>query len=88
MTSSVDRVGWRGELGRLPGRLLVAALWTYRRLLSPVLGSHCRFAPSCSLYAIEAIERFGARRGSWLALRRLSRCHPYNAGGWDPVTER
>ncbi|HYD50783.1 MAG TPA: membrane protein insertion efficiency factor YidD [Terriglobales bacterium] len=69
-------------------RIAVLALRAYRRALSPLLGSHCRFAPTCSQYAIEAIERFGTIRGSCLALRRLSRCHPYHPGGWDPVTGR
>jgi len=59
----------------------------YQVLLGPLLGGNCRFYPSCSHYASEAIERFGARRGSWLALRRLLRCHPFSAGGVDLVPD-
>jgi putative membrane protein insertion efficiency factor len=66
-------------------RALVAVVQAYRRLLSPLLGPRCRFAPSCSAYAVEAIGRFGALRGGWLALRRIGRCHPFHPGGHDPV---
>lgn len=66
-------------------RVLIAFVRAYRYLLSPLLGSHCRFHPSCSAYAIEALERHGAVRGAALALRRLSRCHPWRPGGHDPV---
>jgi len=65
--------------------LLVAILRLYKRFVSPLLGNHCRFYPSCSDYAREAIELHGAGRGSWLAVRRLSRCHPFCEGGHDPV---
>lgn len=68
-------------------RLAVFLIRAYQRLLSPLLGPRCRFHPSCSQYALEAIERFGPYRGTWLALRRLSRCHPLNPGGEDPVPE-
>lgn len=57
----------------------------YQLVLSPWLGGACRFEPSCSRYAAGAIERHGVRRGSWLALRRLGRCHPFDAGGFDPI---
>jgi putative membrane protein insertion efficiency factor len=57
----------------------------YRYCLSPLLPPACRFTPSCSLYAIEAVERHGAWRGSYLAVRRLLRCHPFCSGGYDPV---
>lgn len=65
--------------------LLLLAIGAYRRFVSPLLGPHCRFAPSCSAYATTALTRFGLRRGGWLALRRLSRCHPWHPGGVDPV---
>lgn len=57
----------------------------YQRLLSPALGAVCRYEPSCSRYAYEAIERFGATGGGWLAVKRLARCHPWHIGGFDPV---
>ena len=64
---------------------LLALLKGYRYLLSPWWGSQCRFHPTCSVFAQEAIERHGARRGTWLALRRIGRCHPWHVGGYDPV---
>jgi putative membrane protein insertion efficiency factor len=68
-------------------RVLTAAITGYRRFISPLLGPHCRFAPSCSAYALEAVRTHGALRGSWLAVRRLARCHPFNPGGFDPVPQ-
>lgn len=66
-------------------RILLALIHGYRWLISPLLGSHCRHHPTCSVYACEAIERHGAIRGLWLALRRIARCHPWSPGGFDPV---
>jgi putative membrane protein insertion efficiency factor len=66
-------------------RVLVAMITGYRRFVSPLLMPRCRFWPSCSAYAVEAIGTHGALRGGWLAARRLSRCHPFHAGGIDPV---
>ena len=66
-------------------RVLIALLKGYKRFISPLLGPRCRFHPSCSSYAMQAIARFGALRGGWLALRRIGRCHPLNPGGNDPV---
>lgn len=57
----------------------------YQRWVSPALGERCRFAPSCSHYAAEALRAHGLLRGSWLAVRRIGRCHPWNPGGYDPV---
>jgi putative membrane protein insertion efficiency factor len=71
--------------GSLLARTLEAVIGAYQRMVSPLLGQRCRFAPSCSEYARESIHRFGAFYGSWLAVRRLSRCHPFHSGGWDPV---
>ncbi|MFN2538982.1 MAG: membrane protein insertion efficiency factor YidD [Mycobacteriales bacterium] len=65
--------------------LLLLPLRAYRRYLSPALAPHCRFSPTCSAYAIAAVEEHGPLRGSWLAIRRVARCHPYHAGGLDPV---
>lgn len=65
--------------------LLVAILSGYRRFVSPLLLPRCRFVPSCSVYAMEAIARHGARKGGALAVRRLVRCHPFHPGGHDPV---
>jgi hypothetical protein len=67
--------------------ILIQLIRLYRLLLSPWLGQHCRFEPSCSSYALTAIRRYGAARGSWLAVKRLSRCHPWHAGGFDPVPD-
>lgn len=67
--------------------VLIQLIRLYRLLLSPWLGQHCRFEPSCSNYALTAIRRYGAARGSWLAVKRLSRCHPWHAGGFDPVPD-
>jgi len=66
-------------------RVLIFFLRIYQYLISPLLGPRCRFHPSCSHYAVEAIQRHGAARGGLLALRRLSRCHPWHPGGIDPV---
>ena len=67
--------------------ILIVLIRGYQLLLSPLLGNHCRFYPSCSPYAREAIERHGALRGGWLAIRRVLRCHPWHPGGVDPVPE-
>jgi uncharacterized protein len=68
-------------------RALVLLVRLYQRLVSPLLPPACRFYPSCSAYAVTALERHGALRGSWLTIRRLGRCHPFHPGGIDPVPE-
>jgi putative membrane protein insertion efficiency factor len=65
--------------------LLIALIRVYQYTLRPLLGAHCRFAPSCSEYAIDAVEQHGALKGFGLAARRILRCHPYHPGGYDPV---
>ena len=65
--------------------LLLSMLRGYQYAISPLFGANCRFYPSCSDYAREALERHGALKGSWLALRRVARCQPYHPGGFDPV---
>ena len=65
--------------------IAIAPLRFYKRWISPLLPSACRFHPTCSEYAMEAIETYGILRGSWLAVRRLARCHPFHQGGFDPV---
>lgn len=64
---------------------LLLLIQVYRYTLSPLLGARCRFYPTCSAYGLEAIRRYGAWRGGWLTLKRLGRCHPWHAGGVDPV---
>lgn len=65
--------------------MLLAAVSVYQRLISPVLPSACKFYPTCSEYAREALQKYGAARGSWMAMRRLFRCRPFAPGGFDPV---
>jgi putative membrane protein insertion efficiency factor len=69
----------------LPSRLLIAPIRLYQRFLSPLLPPSCRFTPTCSHYAVEALARHGAVKGGWLALRRIGRCHPWGGTGYDPV---
>ena len=66
-------------------KLLVGLIRVYQVALSPYFGSQCRFTPTCSEYAKEAVKQHGALKGSWLAVRRIGRCHPYHPGGHDPV---
>jgi putative membrane protein insertion efficiency factor len=67
--------------------ILRALIKLYRWFISPLLGPNCRFHPTCSTYALESIEQHGAARGSWLAAKRICRCHPWHEGGYDPVPE-
>jgi hypothetical protein len=67
--------------------ILIFFIRAYQYLISPLLGNHCRYHPNCSSYAIAALQTHGVLKGFWLALRRLSRCHPWHEGGYDPVPE-
>ena len=69
-------------------QIIVVALRLYKRGISPLLPSACRFRPTCSEYMMEAVSRYGAAKGIWLGVRRLARCHPFHAGGFDPVPQR
>jgi len=85
-TALMPALRWLGiALWNLPRNILIALLMAYRKVISPLYGQVCRFFPSCSAYALEAITVHGAVKGSWLAARRLARCHPWNAGGVDHV---
>ena len=77
-----------GFIVRLPAIVLAATIRGYQLFVSPVLGANCRFDPTCSAYAQESIKRFGALRGSFLAVKRISRCHPGGGFGHDTVPER
>ena len=86
--AGASAAGWGARLVHLPRQLLIGLVRGYRFFLSPWLGSACRFEPTCSRYALEALERHGAVAGSALAGWRLMRCHPWCAGGCDAVPER
>jgi len=72
-------------LKRLPARAAVAMIGVYRRFISPMIPRHCRYEPTCSAYAVQAVTSHGVMRGGWLAARRIARCHPWAPGGVDPV---
>ena len=68
--------------------LPILSIKSYRRFISPLFPPTCRFQPTCSQYAIEAIDRFGMFKGGWLAIKRIARCHPFHPGGYDPVPDK
>ncbi|WP_425395208.1 membrane protein insertion efficiency factor YidD [Aeoliella sp.] len=71
-------------LARVPEFVLVTLVRGYQLGISPLIGHHCRFKPSCSQYYILAVKKYGAIRGSWRGIKRIARCHPWNPGGYDP----
>jgi putative membrane protein insertion efficiency factor len=73
------------EVADVGKQLVVGSIKVYQHTVSRMLPPSCRFYPSCSQYAVDAVEKYGVARGLWLAARRLSRCHPFNPGGYDPV---
>jgi putative membrane protein insertion efficiency factor len=85
MSSDSASDAWPADKPRGPTRALLLLVEAYRLILSPILGGHCRYVPSCSAYAEEALHRYGALRGARLAAGRILRCHPFRPGGPDPV---
>jgi putative membrane protein insertion efficiency factor len=75
------------KYGEKMRRIMITLIKLYQTILSPFVGQHCRFYPSCSSYALEALEKHGTLRGLWLSIKRVSRCHPWHEGGVDPVPE-
>ncbi len=70
---------------KIAAGIILALIWVYRNAVSPWLGANCRYRPTCSAYARQAVEKYGALKGSALALKRILRCHPFRPGGYDPV---
>ena len=79
---------YTNEMRQIPKLVALQLLRGYKRTISPLLPPSCRYVPTCSEYAMEAIERYGALRGSWMAFNRILRCHPFVRGGHDPVVKR
>jgi putative membrane protein insertion efficiency factor len=73
---------------RVPARLLISLIEIYRNMISPLRPPSCRFTPTCSQYAVDALRTYGLIRGTWLAVARLARCGPWHRGGWDPIPEK
>ncbi|HXV16749.1 MAG TPA: membrane protein insertion efficiency factor YidD [Gemmatimonadaceae bacterium] len=87
-TRAISPGCFRASRSRAEGDVRTVALGLlrfYKRFLSPLLPPMCRFEPTCSMYMMQAIEKYGLLRGGWMGIRRLSRCHVFNPGGWDPV---
>lgn len=66
-------------------KLILGLIWVYQRMISPLTPASCRYTPTCSSYAVQAVNRYGPFRGGWLALKRIGRCHPWGGSGYDPV---
>jgi len=87
MTGVEAPAGAQAPPARLPARAALGLIGLYRRFISPAFPRHCRYEPTCSAYAADAIRVHGLLRGGWLAVRRIGRCHPWGSGGFDPVPE-
>jgi len=74
-------------IGRVLAWPLLGLVWLYRYAISPLIGANCRYQPTCSAYAQEALRKYGAFKGTWLTIRRVSRCHPWGGSGYDPVPD-
>lgn len=85
---SENRPGWLARLRSLPARGLIFLVELYRHTISPLRLPTCRFTPTCSQYAVDALTEYGLIRGSWLTVVRLAKCGPWHQGGWDPIPER
>jgi putative membrane protein insertion efficiency factor len=72
-------------MGNLMTKMLLGLIRMYQRIISPILGPKCRFRPTCSEYTIQALQKYGCMKGTWLGLKRIARCHPFNPGGYDPL---
>jgi len=83
MPSLIKRASKTASL--VTGKVLLAMIWFYQKAISPWLGANCRYRPTCSAYACEAIRKYGPVKGTWLAVKRIARCHPGYPGGYDPV---
>ena len=82
----MEQLGKQRESKPAGGQIILTSpIRFYRRFISPILPPACRFYPTCSQYALEAVERYGMLKGCWLTLKRLSKCHPYHPGGFDPL---
>ena len=85
---SESRGGWLARVRAFPVRMLIFLIELYRHTISPLRLPTCRFTPTCSQYAVEALTEYGLIRGSWLTVIRLAKCGPWHRGGWDPIPER
>ncbi|MCL2655434.1 MAG: membrane protein insertion efficiency factor YidD [Coriobacteriia bacterium] len=85
MTDTETKRGVREALRRLPRLVPIFLIRGYQQVISPLLPRSCRFVPTCSAYAVEALQRYGVVKGGWLAIKRILRCHPWHPGGYDPV---
>lgn len=89
MTATTARsAGWARRAGAAAARGLIFVIQLYRHMVSPLRLPSCRFVPTCSQYAVDALTEYGLVRGSWLAMVRLAKCGPWHRGGWDPIPER